>query len=140
MLCLLLSILLRCWRVHPRFCDFMLREYRFAIAPRNVQGASTREQLELIIAKLGTPSEAELRNITKKPVLDTIRRLPLRPPPDWRELLPHASPMALDLLTRMLRFDQFERITVDVSSSVRQLGSSRRRALWPVSDARTRLR
>ncbi len=99
------------------------------------KGNSTREQLQLIIEKLGVPGPDDMTGITSPAVIDTIRRMgagathqPLS------EQFPGASPLALDLLARLLTFDQIKRCTVDEALSHPYLWEMHSRACEPVSD------
>lgn len=64
------------WAVGCIFAEILGRRPLF-------KGANTREQLDLIIAKLGTPGPDDLRGITSKPVLDLLRRGPPKPAIPW---------------------------------------------------------
>ena len=44
---------------------------------------------------------------------DYIRSLPIRPRVPFTQMFPHANPLALDLLAKMLNFDPAKRITCD---------------------------
>lgn len=116
--------------------------------PPPPQGGSTREQLELIISKLGTPKGDDLRGestrrdappgavlqvppllpppppppsfvpcgtgVSSRHVLETIARMGERAPVPWADLFPGCNPLAIDLLSKMLMYDQHRRWTVDV--------------------------
>lgn len=59
------------------------------------------------------PSAAELELCTSQPVRQLIAtRLQGLPPTPWQTLFPSATPLALDLLSRMLAFDQRRRISI----------------------------
>ncbi|CAN0490953.1 unnamed protein product, partial [Hapterophycus canaliculatus] len=55
-----------------------------------------------------------------------LARLPYKPPLDLRHKYAGASHLALDLLSRMLRFDPSRRITIDEALEHRYLASCRR--------------
>ena len=92
-----------------------------------MQGNSTRDQLRIIIEKLGEPLPHELTGITNEIVTETMRRFGDEAsaksraagrdggPIPLAEQFPGVSPLAIDLLARMLQFDQIKRCTVDVS-------------------------
>lgn len=50
--------------------------------------------------------------MTSKAVIETIRRMAFREPQAWVDQYPSATPLALDLLSKMLVFDQRKRITL----------------------------
>jgi len=69
-------------------------------------------QLKLIADTVGTPAEKDLAFVTSEKALKFMRQLPVKPKADYAKLYPKASPEALDLLDRMLRFDPAQRIPV----------------------------
>lgn len=94
------------------------------------------DQLNQILHYLGTPSEDTLRRVGSPRVglffskyyrvfvvllsttsslkaQDYIRSLPIRPRVPFTQMFPHANPLALDLLAKMLNFDPAKRITCD---------------------------
>lgn len=75
-------------------------------------GRSFAHQMQLIIDTLGSPGVEDLGFVEKDGVRRGILRLSGRKPVDLRRLYPHANPMAVDLLRRMLTFDPTKRITV----------------------------
>ena len=78
------------------------------------KGNSTREQLQIIIEKLGTPADDEMTGITTPHIIATIKRMGAgKTPPTLADQFPSASPLALDLLSRLLTFDQIKRCTVE---------------------------
>jgi hypothetical protein len=115
----------------------------FVISSVALQGSSTREQLELIIGKLGSPKTEDLHGmplrltecwavpccvnsdttryflagINGRHVLETIRRMGDKVCLPFGEMFPGTNPLALDLLSKLLMFDQFKRITVEVSTA-----------------------
>ena len=46
------------------------------------KGASTREQLELVIAKLGTPTTSDLRQVSRG-AAQSVRNMPVKEPVPW---------------------------------------------------------
>lgn len=153
------------------------------------KGSSTREQLELIIGKLGTPADGayartdativsrcrprelynisrrhastttgitiascrksyvelhyrlrsapadDLRLVTSKAAIETIRRMTRREPVPLVEFFPTATPMALDLLSRMLVFDQRKRISLAQALEHPYLAELHGRAREPICNA-----
>lgn len=102
-------------------------------------GKDYLDQLKLIIRTLGTPGDEELTFITSQrarayvkarflppcparalalpnpldPALAlALQGLPYQPPPNMAEMFPGASPLALDLLGKLLQFDPRRRIGV----------------------------
>lgn len=55
--------------------------------------------------------------ITSRHVLDTIRKMGDKVAIPWPELFPGANPVALDMLSKLLVFDQHRRATVEVSNT-----------------------
>jgi mitogen-activated protein kinase 7 len=76
------------------------------------RGDSTLNQLELIFDLLGTPKDEELV-MGSREAIAYAKSLKKREKKDFRKLFPNASMQALDLLQKMLKFDPFERISVD---------------------------
>ncbi|KAJ7102424.1 kinase-like domain-containing protein [Mycena belliarum] len=75
------------------------------------RGKDTQDQLLHIIRILGTPSDQQLAKMAKDSPEIVIKPLPRCPKVDLAQVLPKASPAALDLLERLLKFDPAERIT-----------------------------
>jgi len=71
------------------------------------------DQLNLILELIGTPTEADLLTITNTKALEYVNALPKFVPKDLKEVIPNASPAAIDLLRQILVFDPAKRITVD---------------------------
>lgn len=82
-----------------------------------LQGKSTKEQLRLIIKFCGAPSESQCEHIESKAALKQIRSLSLMYPKGMNLKTLFQSytqnENALDLLSRMLKFDPTERISLD---------------------------
>ncbi|KAI9465688.1 kinase-like domain-containing protein [Lactarius psammicola] len=77
------------------------------------KGRDYVDQLNQILHYLGTPSEDTLRRVGSPRAQDYIRSLPIRPRVPFSQLFPHANPLALDLLAKMLNFDPAKRITCE---------------------------
>ncbi|KAJ7022033.1 kinase-like domain-containing protein [Mycena alexandri] len=75
------------------------------------RGKDTQDQLLHILRILGTPSEQLLHKMMKDSPEITFKPLPRYPRADMSLQLPKASPAALDLLERLLKFDPAERIS-----------------------------
>lgn len=71
------------------------------------------DQLKLIIRTLGTPSDEELGFISAPKARAYIKALATVEKADLSKLFPGASPLAVDLLGRMLHFDPRRRISVE---------------------------
>jgi mitogen-activated protein kinase 1/3 len=69
-----------------------------------------KSQLNIIFNVIGTPTDRDLRHIDSR-TLSFLRTVKPRPPRDLKIMFPAASPLALDLLTRLLRFDPAQRIS-----------------------------
>ncbi|EMD37500.1 hypothetical protein CERSUDRAFT_83240 [Gelatoporia subvermispora B] len=75
------------------------------------RGRDYVHQLNMIIDKLGSPSEESLERVGSPYAQDYIRSLPNRPRVSFSMLFPNANPLALDLLDKLLQFDPRGRIT-----------------------------
>ncbi|KAL1746190.1 kinase-like domain-containing protein [Schizophyllum fasciatum] len=77
------------------------------------KGRDYVDQLNQILHYLGTPSEDTLRRVGSPRAQDYIRSLPIRPRVPFATLYPHANPLAIDLLSKMLCFDPAKRISCE---------------------------
>jgi serine/threonine protein kinase len=77
------------------------------------KGRDYVDQLNQILHYLGTPSEDTLRRVGSPRAQDYIRSLPIKPRIPFQTLYPHANPLALDLLGKMLCFDPAKRISCE---------------------------
>lgn len=76
-------------------------------------GRTTMKQLGLIVNALGYPSSEDIASINShfaETMLKDIRRTQ---PTSFEELLPKASPDALDLVQKLMRFNPNERLTAE---------------------------
>src|SRR5690348_9848904 len=71
------------------------------------------DQLNQILYVLGTPDDETLKRIGSERAILYIRSLQKFPKIPFSQLYPNASPLALDLLEKLLAFDPAERITVE---------------------------
>ncbi|KAE8578169.1 hypothetical protein XENTR_v10023373 [Xenopus tropicalis] len=93
------------WSVGCIFAEMLGRKPLFP-------GKNYLHQLHLIMTVLGTPSSQVIRAIGAERVRAYIQSLPSRQPVPWATLYPQAGKKALDLLSKMLRFDPRDRISV----------------------------
>ncbi|KAK7049870.1 mitogen activated protein kinase 2 [Paramarasmius palmivorus] len=77
------------------------------------KGRDYVDQLNQILHCLGTPSEESLRRVGSPRAQDYIRSLPIKPRIPFTTLFPHANPLAIDLLSKMLCFDPAKRISCE---------------------------
>lgn len=75
------------------------------------KGKDYVDQLNQILHYLGTPSEETLRRVGSPRAQEYIRSLPFSPGVPFDRLYPHANPLALDLLAKLLAFDPTKRIS-----------------------------
>lgn len=75
-------------------------------------GTTTQEQLDLIIGVLGSPESSELSKIPNEKCRKFIRGLPKTEGQPFQQVVPSLSPEALDLLSKMMRWDPESRLTV----------------------------
>ncbi|KAJ2780821.1 mitogen activated protein kinase [Coemansia javaensis] len=77
------------------------------------KGRDYVDQLNQILQILGTPDDATLSRIGSERAQMYIRSLPFMPKVPWERIFPNATPLALDLLEKLLDFDPSTRITVE---------------------------
>lgn len=75
-------------------------------------GRDYLDQLKRILDVLGTPSEEDISAISNTQAVLFLRSVPPKPKRPWAELYPKASPLALDLLDKMLAFNPAKRISI----------------------------
>ncbi|KAK5843746.1 hypothetical protein PVK06_006204 [Gossypium arboreum] len=93
------------WSVGCIFAEILGRKPIFP-------GTECLNQLKLIINVLGSQQEADLAFIDNPKARRYIKSLPYSRGIHFSHLYPHADPLAIDLLQRMLVFDPYKRITV----------------------------
>ncbi|KAJ2721999.1 mitogen activated protein kinase [Coemansia sp. Benny D115] len=76
-------------------------------------GRDYHHQLKLIFDILGTPTSSDYLDIKSQRARDFIRGLPLKPKINFQRQFPNASPMAIDLMQKLLCFSPRRRITVE---------------------------
>lgn len=76
-------------------------------------GTSTLNQLDRILAVTGRPSGKDVEDIHSPFVGSMLDAIPPKPPRPLKELFPHATMDALDLLRRLLVFNPSKRISAE---------------------------
>lgn len=71
------------------------------------------DQLDLIFNVIGTPTEDEISFVTDSKALTYLRRYPAKPAANLREKYPEGTNDALRILKSMLKFNPFDRPSVD---------------------------
>lgn len=93
------------WSVACIFAEMLGRKHLFP-------GTNYVDQLNLILRYLGIPNEDCINKIGSQKAQKYLRALkPISPPP-LNQVFPRANPLALDLLSKMMKFDPNERISV----------------------------
>jgi mitogen-activated protein kinase 1/3 len=93
------------WSVGCIFAEILGRKPIFP-------GTEPLNQLKLIINVVGSQQESDLRFIDNRKAQRFIKSLPFSEGTGFSEMYPHANPLAMDLLKRMLVFDPNKRISV----------------------------
>eukprot|EP00826_Nyctotherus_ovalis_P021629 TRINITY_DN1701_c0_g1_i1.p1 TRINITY_DN1701_c0_g1~~TRINITY_DN1701_c0_g1_i1.p1 ORF type:complete len:209 (-),score=23.49 TRINITY_DN1701_c0_g1_i1:265-867(-) len=70
-------------------------------------------QLNLVLDVLGSPTEEEIDSFPNTQTRNFLRSLEKKQPKPLESLFKNASPDAIDLLSKLLKFDQNKRITVE---------------------------
>lgn len=76
-------------------------------------GLDAGHQLNYIFDVFGTPSETDIALVPNSKIRRYLKSLPARKPKDLEVILPKASPLAIDLIKKMMTFNPQERITVE---------------------------
>lgn len=74
---------------------------------------SSQDQLNVIFSVLGTPKEEDYEFVTDTKALEYLKSFPLKKPVDLSEIYPAASSDAIELLSKMLKFNPRTRITIE---------------------------
>ncbi|CAA7259980.1 unnamed protein product [Cyclocybe aegerita] len=75
------------------------------------RGRDNQDQLLHIMRIIGTPSDAQFQKIMKETPELQIKQFPRYAKMPFQQVLPKASPQAIDLLEKLLKFDPAERIS-----------------------------
>lgn len=78
---------------------------------------SKNDQLAVIFEVIGTPDQDDKSFVTDQKALEYLEAFPQHPKADLSKMYPGAGEEALDLLSRMLNFNPFFRISVDEALS-----------------------
>jgi len=73
------------------------------------------DQLESILHVIGSPSQSDLEFITSQKALKYVEKFKPRPGIGFQAKIPRASDLALDLLSKMLKFNRHKRISIDAA-------------------------
>lgn len=76
-------------------------------------GEDYLDQIQRVIAVLGTPTYDDLSYIGNEQALLYVKSLPKRSKQNWSTLYTDGNPLALDLLAKMLTFNPNKRYTVE---------------------------
>lgn len=76
-------------------------------------GKSTLNQISIIVERMGSPTQEDLRQLVNPKAMKYIQSLPYKDPIEWEKVLPGASPEEIDLIYRMLQWDPDKRITAE---------------------------
>lgn len=94
------------WSVGCIMVELIIRQPLFP-------GKSTLNQLSVIVQRIGSPTESDLRGLTNPKARRYMESLPHRDTIDWSRILRGASEQEIDLISRMLSWDPTKRITAD---------------------------
>ncbi|KAF8630196.1 hypothetical protein AX15_003052 [Amanita polypyramis BW_CC] len=75
------------------------------------RGRDNQDQLLHIMRIIGTPTEAQFQKMQRDSPEIQLKSCPRYPKMSFSQVLPKASPQAIDLLERLLKFDPAERIS-----------------------------
>lgn len=94
------------WSVGCIFAEMLGRRQLFP-------GKNYLNQLQLILSVVGTPSEEYITNVGSDRVKTYLQSLPVRKPVEISMLFPNATPVAIDLLDRLLQLEPKKRISAE---------------------------
>lgn len=94
------------WSVGCIFAELLGRKPLFP-------GKDYLDQIHKIIDILGTPAAEDIEQVTQDKARRYLRSLPFKPKIPFNKLYPHANPLAVDLLERLLQFSPKKRLTLE---------------------------
>ena len=94
------------WSVGCILAELIIRKPLFP-------GTNTFKQLEIITEILGTPTDNDLRDCTNQKALDFMRSIPYKPGIPFEQIFVNSPPEEIDLVSKMLKWDPTQRITVE---------------------------
>ena len=107
------------WSVGCIFAELLGRTALFpgktdkiSVCNHKLIGEDYLDQVQRIIAVLGTPNADDMSYIGNESAIKYIKSLPKRTKQSFKALYPKANPVALDLLSKMLVFNPDRRITI----------------------------
>ncbi len=100
------------WVASSRKCWDGSRSSRgLTVEPRSPRVDAS--QLNMVLDLLGTPTNEDIERIPSTKTREFLRSQATRKPHDFKTLFADADPQALDLLSKLLKFDPTTRITID---------------------------
>lgn len=94
------------WSVGCIFAELLGRRALFP-------GKDYLDQIHKIIDILGSPAPEDVEQVTQEKARRYLRSLPPKPKVPFQRLYPHANPLAVDLLERLLAFSPSKRISLE---------------------------
>lgn len=92
------------------------------------------KQMNLIFGVLGTPTEDDYEFISNDKALEYIKSLKKKEKVPFKEVYPKATPLALDLMEKMLTFNPKKRITIEEALKHPYLAALHNEASEPVCE------
>eukprot|EP00758_Cryptobia_borreli_P001739 Tbor_TRINITY_DN2491_c0_g1::TRINITY_DN2491_c0_g1_i1::g.2576::m.2576/K19603/MAPK15; mitogen-activated protein kinase 15 len=74
-------------------------------------GSSTMNQLERIVAVIGKPTPQDIASVNSQYAETMLESLTRVTPKLWQELCPKATPQAIDLMVKLMKFNPSERLS-----------------------------
>lgn len=95
------------------FQNYLFKYYKILYNKNLIIGEDYLDQIQRIIAVLGTPNKEDLAYIGNESALKYIKSLPKRSKQKFVTIYPKANPVGLDLLEKILTFNPDKRLTVE---------------------------